>query len=150
MNWKQYLDQGLVKEQKPNFPQIERQIKRAKKDLKTFGLVIHDDPEWASTIAYQAMLRMGRALLFSYGFLPADGQQHKTVVEITGNIIGEKYSLLIKQFERMRKKRNIFFYEAEDAHNLTEAKKAAEVASDLISIVGSQINALNPQKSLKF
>lgn len=150
MNWKPYLDNGLIKEQKPNFSQIERQIKRAQKDLKTFGLVIRADPEWASTIAYQAMLRMGRALMFSCGFLPADGQQHKTVVEITGNILGEKYSLLIKQFERMRKKRNTFFYDGEDAHNLTEAKKAAEAANELIIIVSNRINSLNPQKILKF
>jgi len=31
---------------------------------------------------YQSMLRAGRALLLADGVLPADGRQHKTVVEL--------------------------------------------------------------------
>ena len=59
-DWGEYLKKGLVKAQRPNFGQIEQQIGRAQKDLETFGVVLHSDPEWASTIAYQAMLRLGR------------------------------------------------------------------------------------------
>ena len=55
IDWGEYLKKGLVKEQRPNFDQIEQQINRAEKDLKTFGLVLSSDPEWACTIAYQAM-----------------------------------------------------------------------------------------------
>lgn len=79
MNWAKYLNKGLIKEQKSNFKQLGKQIIRAEKDLSTFSLVIDADPEWASTIAYQAMLRAGRALLYSFGFLPADGQPYKLV-----------------------------------------------------------------------
>lgn len=53
-DWNQYLARGLVKAQKTNFAQIEQQIVRAERDLKTFYLVMDADPEWASTIAYQA------------------------------------------------------------------------------------------------
>ncbi len=49
-DWGEYLKKGLVKEQRPNFAQIEQQIVRAEKDLKTFGLVLGSDPEWACTI----------------------------------------------------------------------------------------------------
>ncbi|MBI4845991.1 MAG: HEPN domain-containing protein [Candidatus Omnitrophica bacterium] len=149
MNWKTYLSRGLIKEQRPNFMQIKRQIKRAQKDLRTVSLVVNDDPEWASTIAYQAMLRSGRALLYAHGYLPADGQQHKTVVEITGIILGKEYELLVKHFERMRKKRNIFFYESEDANNLTEAHKAAEAAKELVDLLKRKIIMLDPQRLLK-
>ncbi len=76
--------------------------------------------------------------------------QSQILAILIENPLGEKYGLLIKHFERMRKKRNIFFYEAEDAHNLTEAKKAAEVANELLNIVSNQINSLNPQRILKF
>lgn len=104
MNFKDFLSKGLIKKQHVNYDQIEKQIARAEKDLQTFKLLIEDDPEWTSSVAYQAMLRAGRALLFSYGFLPADGQQHKTVVEITGRILGDKYDLLVKKFNKLRKK----------------------------------------------
>ena len=60
-----YLKKGLLKRQNVNFKQVEKQIIRAKKDLETAQLVLAPDPEWGATIAYQAMLRAGRALLFS-------------------------------------------------------------------------------------
>ena len=150
IDWPNYLGQGLIKAQQPNFKQIEKQVLRAQKDLKTFHLVEKEDPEWASAIAYQAMLRMGRALLFSYGYLPVDRQQHKTVVEVTGKILGAKFSFVIKYFDRLRKKRNIFFYDSDDAHNFTEAKKAIEVAQELIAEIKSKIKTLNPQQEFKF
>ncbi|MFH0948366.1 MAG: HEPN domain-containing protein [Elusimicrobiota bacterium] len=149
IKFQEYLNKGLLKTQNPNFKQIEKQIVRAEKDLCTFNLVIDNDPEWASTMVYQAMLRAGRSLLFSYGFLPADGQQHKTVIEITGKILGQKFGLLIKQFDRLRKKRNVFFYDSEDTHNFTEAKNAIVTARELINEVKRKINAFNPQQTFK-
>jgi uncharacterized tellurite resistance protein B-like protein len=118
-----YLRNGLIKQQRIDFNQITKQIVRAGKDLDTFTLVLEKDPEWAATIAYQATLRAGRALLFSFGYLPADGQQHKTVVEITGKILGEQFDLVVLQFERLRKKRNVFFYDSIDTGNLARRKR---------------------------
>ena len=149
-DWEVYLKKGLVKEQRPNFDQIEQQIVRAEKDLKTFGIVLNSDPEWACTIAYQAMLRMGRALMFSYGYLPADGQQHKTVVEITGKLLGEKFDLLIQYFDRMRRNRNVFFYDSIDTNNEAQAKKAHETAVELLKVVKATIRKHSPQADLKF
>ena len=70
-----YPRKGLLKRQSVNLKQIEKQIIRAKRDLDTARFVLGQDPEWAATIAYQSMLRAGRALIFSKGFLPADGAQ---------------------------------------------------------------------------
>ena len=144
IDWGEYLKKGLVKEQRPNFDQINQQVIRAGKDLKTFGLVLSSDPEWACTIAYQAMLRMGRALMFSYGYLPADGQQHRTVVEITGKLLGKKFDLLVQYFDRMRRNRNIFFYDSLDTNNKAQAKKAFETAGELLKVVKATIRKSNP------
>ena len=149
-DWNQYLARGLVKAQRPNFAQIEQQIVRAEKDLKTFRLVLDADPEWASTIAYQAMLRMGRALMFSCGYLPADGRQHITVVEITGKILGQELGLLIKYFDRMRRNRNIFFYDALDTDNEAQAKKAFATANALSKAIKARIRKNNPRFNFKF
>ena len=149
-DWGEYLKKGLVKEQRPNFSQIEQQIGRAQKDLETFGVVLHSDPEWASTIAYQAMLRLGRALIFSYGHLPTDGRQHKTVVEITGKLLGEDFDLLVKYFDRMRRSRNTFFYDSLDSNNEAQANKAFEMAGALLKVVKDKIRKNNPQIDLKF
>jgi len=143
--WSLYLKQGLVKKQTPDFRQIEQQVGRAEKDRKTFGLVAASDPEWGATIAYQAMLRMGRALMFSYGYLPSDGQQHKTVVEITGKLLGKEFDILIKYFDRMRRNRNVFFYDSLDTSNAAQAQKAFETAQALSTAVKSLISKNNPQ-----
>lgn len=150
IDWGEYLKKGLVKEQRPNFDQIDQQIIRAEKDLKTFGLVLNSDPEWACTIAYQAMLRMGRALMFSYGYLPSDGQQHKTVVDITGRLLGKNFDLLIQYFDRMRRNRNVFFYDSLDTNNEAQAKKAFETADELLKVVKDTIRKCNPQSDFKF
>jgi len=150
MDWETHLRQGLLKRQNPNFVQISRQIQRAQKDLKTFTLVVASDPEWASTIAYQAMLRIGRALIFSYGYLPADGQQHKTVVEVTGKLLGDEFSLIIAYFDRMRRNRNTFFYDSIDADDQAQAKKALKTAKELLNVVKGSIRENNPQADFDF
>jgi len=49
---------------------------------------------------------VGRALVFSYGFRPRAAGSHKTVVDFTEAVIGKDYKVLIKKFDKMRKKRH--------------------------------------------
>lgn len=144
-----YQGRGLLKKCEPDFRQVALQISRAIRDMHTLHLVIEEDPEWAATIAYQSMLRAGRAKLFSYGYLPADGQQHKTVVELTSKILGRKYEEVTRQFDRFRKKRNVFFYESRESGNKSEALKAAETALMLINAVKENVAARDIQLDLK-
>lgn len=148
--FKEYLDKGFVKEQRPSFGQISKQMVRAHKDIKVAIKMLENDPEWAATIAYQAMLRAGRALIFANGYLPADGQQHKTVVELTGFLTDKKFSSLISQFNRLRKKRNVFFYDSDEGCTQTEANIFISVAKELISVIGAEIKRLSPQRSFEF
>ncbi len=145
-----YLKKGLLKQQRVNFKQIETQIIRAKKDLKTAEKVLNEDSEWGATIAYHAMLRAGRVLLFSKGYLPTDRGQHKTVVELTHELLGKEYSLLVEKFEKMRRKRNVFFYESDIYGTVTEAENALKTASELIRVIEEMIQKDNPQLRLKF
>ncbi len=150
MPFESYLRKGLLKRQRVNFKQIETQLVRAIKDLRTARLVLREDPEWAATIAYQAMLRAGRALLFSKGYLPADGAQHRTVVELTHHLLGREYAALVEHFEKMRRKRNLFFYESDLAGTLTEAENALKTSSRLIRVIQGMIQQENPQLHFTF
>ena len=145
-----YLKKGCLKKQNPNFAQIAKQLRRAYKDLKTAERTLGYDPEWTATIAYQAMLRGGRSLLFAHGFLPADGAQHRTVVELTGKILGDECANLIRQFNKFRKKRNLFFYDSEDTGNIDEAKKALEISKELLDKIKIFIEKLSPQVHFEF
>lgn len=143
-----YLQKGLLKHQKANFKQIEKQIIRAKKDLETAQTILDRDAEWTATIAYHAVLRSGRAFIFSKGCLPADGAQHKTVVELTGTLVGKDYALLVEKFEKMRRRRNIFFYESDPFGTTTEAENSLKTASRLIDVIETLIRQENPQLHL--
>lgn len=144
-----YLNKGLIKNQKPDFDQISLQLRRAEKDLHTVRIVLDEDPSWASTMAYQSMLRAGRALLFAHGFLPADGQQHKTVVELTGKLLGPGSAVLSGHFERLRRKRNVFFYESDDSQDNADARRAVKAAHDLVAEIRKTIMGMHPQKTLE-
>ena len=150
MPFESYLKRGLLKRQRANFKQIEVQVIRAKKDVQTAQLVLKKDPEWAATIAYHAMLRMGRALLFAKGYLPADGGQHRTVVELTGTLLDTRDALLVEKFERMRRRRNLFFYESDPFGTLTDAEHALETASQLIHLLEAAIQREHPQLHFEF
>jgi len=101
-------------------------------------------------MAYMAMLKAGRALLLFMGYRPIDGAQHKTVVEMTGIILGNKYEALISHFETMRRKRNEMTYEAGALLSPGEAEAAFQDAISLIRRILADVKARNPQLELDF
>ena len=139
MPFESYARKGLLKRQKPNLKQIEKQMAQSKKDLKTAAVVLTKDPDWAEAMVYQAMLRAGRAFVYANGYLPIDGAQHRTVVELTARHLGQSHWLLTEKFEKMRRKRNLFFYESGGISTETEARGAMKTASLLIDVIKSQI-----------
>lgn len=148
MNFRAYMQRGFLKKANADFSQIRKQLRRAQKDLETFEVLCEADPEWAATVAYQSILRAGRALIYAHGYLPADGRQHKTVVEITGSILGEEYAAPARHFERLRRKRNSFFYDSDDPGNVDEARSAARTASGLLREIAQRVSGLDPQLGL--
>lgn len=133
---------------KPDFFQINSWLNQAKKDLVTARKNLTIDAQWSLAIAYQAMLKMGRALMFSFGHLPHGPAQHKTVVEFTAKKLGLEYQNLANQFERLRRKRHDFFYSRLAGTSLTEAKTAVKSGQNLLTQVQSIISARDPQKKL--
>jgi uncharacterized protein (UPF0332 family) len=147
---KEYLKKNLLKSQKPNFKAIESLIARAYKEIKAAQANIRIDEGVAFTVAYTAMLHAGRALMLSKGYRPADGYQHKTVVEFATVALGEKYKTLVQHFDKMRKKRNIFTYEVNISISKTEVKNAIKSATSFIKTIREAIEKENPQYKFKF
>lgn len=148
-DFEEFLKKGLIKKQHPHFEQISRLILRAEKDLQSFDRLISDDAGNAMNLAYNAMLKAGRALLYSFGYLPTDGQMHKTVVDIVASVLGDEYVIETQQFERFRRRRHVFIYEAEECTQ-TEAENAKKVAVRLIEKVKQVIKDQNPQIQFDF
>jgi uncharacterized protein (UPF0332 family) len=144
------LKQKERRKQKAGFVQIEALLKEAILDLEEAEEIVDLAERATYLLAYNAMLKAGRALMLLQGYVPDNGAQHKTVVEMTSAILGAEYKHLTEQFETMRRKRNEMTYEAGTLLSKSEAKKAFSDATAVVKKTLSGLKAKNPQLELKF
>ena len=148
MNLETLLKNNLIKKVNPDFKQIHSQLIRAKKDLDTALSITSTDLTWSFAITYHSMLRAGRALMFSKGFLPTTKNTHKTIVDFTKIILGDDYKGLIIRFDRIRRQRHDFIYDSQNNITSSELKSALELAEELFEKIENIIQKENPQKNI--
>lgn len=145
-----FSKEGRIREQRVGLVQLEALLKEAMLDLKEAGKVLNVGDRATYLLAYMAMLKAGRALLLLNGYAPSDGAQHKTVVELSSEILGAKYKHLTDQFENMRRKRNDITYESGVLLSNAEAQQAFADAISLVREVLGKVKSENPQLELEF
>lgn len=145
---KRLESQGAIEKATFSDKQIASNINRAQKDLITAMANLEIDEEWSYTISYHAMLRAGRALMFSLGYRPIGKNQHRTVVEFCAEVLGEDFKSLTNRFNRMRVKRHDFIYEPERPIPKTEAKNSIESAEKFVKEIIGRIQKTGRQKKL--
>ena len=148
MSYERFLRDKLIKRQRPDFKQISHQLQRSLKDLKTAEANLKIDLTWSLAIAYHSMIRAGKALMYSKGYLPTTKRSHKTIVEFTKLILGNEYHALVGRFNRMRRKRHDFIYASKNQVTYQEAKSSLETALKLINKIIILVKQENPQKAL--
>ena len=141
--------EGKLAAQKAGIVQIEALLKESIIDLEESKKTLHIADRATYIMAYTAMLKAGRALLLLKGYRPTDGAQHKTVVEMTGAILGDKYTSLVSHFETMRRKRNELTYEAGTLLSGSESKQALDDATLLVKNILKEAKSHNPQLELE-
>ena len=141
--------EGKLAPQKAGIVQIEALLKESIVDLEESKKILHIADRATYIMAYTAMLKAGRALLLLKGYRPTDGAQHKTVVEMTGAILGGKYTNIVNHFETMRRKRNELTYEAGTLLSGSESKQALDDAALLVKDILKEAKSRNPQLELK-
>src|SRR4030066_1186187 len=140
---KRFETAGRIRKKKAGIVQIEALLKEAILDLEEAEKILHLAERATYLLAYNAMLKAGRALLLLQGYVPDDGAQHKTVVEMTSAILGNRYKDLTEQFETMRRKRNEMPYEAGILLSKSEAKKAFSDAIAIVKKILGDVKAQN-------
>ena len=141
--------EGKIRKQKAGLVQVEALLKEALLDLEEVRRISSVAERATYLLAYNGMLKAGRALLLLSGYVPDDGAQHKTIVEMTAAILGAKYRSLTDQFETMRRKRNDLTYEAGTLLSRSEAQRAFSDAIELVKRILAEVKARNPQLDLK-
>ena len=121
---------GFLKKESVGIDQVKALLAGAARNIIASEKNLSIDEEACYTLAYNAMLKIARAVIFLHNYRPSDGQQHKTTVEAAGRILGKEFEELIDKFDRMRKKRNQFTYDPMLPLSLTEAENALKTAGD--------------------
>ncbi|MFH0940504.1 MAG: HEPN domain-containing protein [Candidatus Omnitrophota bacterium] len=148
MIYEKFLKDNLIKKQGPDFKQISYQLKRSQKDLKTAKANLSIDLTWAFAIAYHAMMRASKALMYSKGYLPTAKNSHKTIVELAKLILGDEYDSIINRFSRMRRQRHDFIYDSKNHITPHEAKSSIDTAKKLIDEIIILVKKECPEKDL--
>ncbi|MFH0891585.1 MAG: HEPN domain-containing protein [Candidatus Falkowbacteria bacterium] len=146
--FKQKIEAGHLKKEKIGHDQVVALIKAAIKNLSASEKNINIDEETCYAMAYNAMLKIGRAIIYLSGMRPDDGQQHKTTVEAAGRILGDDFNDLIVNFDKMRRKRNQFTYDPIAPLGREEAIQALGTAKKFITEVKKYLDKTNPQRKL--
>jgi len=142
------IKEGLLQKESGIKPdQIGRRLKRALVDLNNSKLLLKEDAVGAYTMAYDAMLQAGIALILSLGYRPKVVNFHKTVTVAAGEILGEGYSSMVKKFDQMRKCRHQAVYDAEII-SAGEAEAAIKTAREFIKRTSHFISEKSPQRRL--
>ena len=145
----EYMAKGLLREQRSDLRGVEKLILRAYKDLKTAKANLDIDEGISYTVSYLAMLHAARAFILFKGFRPADGYQHKTVVEFMFHFLGKEFKGMAEHFDRMRRKRNVFTYESDISISRSEASTALDMAKRFVDLIKDLIHKENPQMESK-
>jgi len=130
---------GILKPVPVEEEQIRKLLELSRRDLISAEKRIADDFDWSFNISYNAMLQAARALMFSYGFRTDEESKHKVAVEFSDAVLGAKYSMIIDDFDRMRKKRHISTYDEAGSISSYEAKYAFAKAKEFIKLVEVKI-----------
>jgi len=149
MTYQDLIKKGLLKKEPIGLDQVSKIIEKSYQNIKSAKILFKEGfEENGFQLTYQAMLLAGRALTFSYGLRPRAAGSHKIVIDFAERILGGQYKVLIRKFNKMRKKRNYLIYGIGLTVSGTEAKNGLKTAEDFIEKIKEHIQAKNPQKKL--
>jgi len=151
MNWKKLLEDGSLQKKKISFREVDKILEKAYESLKAAEVLIEKDlEESAFKQAYESMLLAGRALIFSLGYKPRTIGTHTITIKFCESYLGLGASLkvLVKKFEKMKRKRNYLIYGIGLTISSTEAENAIKNAKQFLKIIEEKINQIRKQKKL--
>jgi uncharacterized protein (UPF0332 family) len=139
MAYERLLKQGLIKPYKASQTEINQLLNVARRDLTASARNLDEDPDWAYTMAYNAVLQASRALMLAEGYRPRGGEQHATVVEFMRENLGAAYANQNQLFDQMRRKRHRVIYEAAGLVSKHEAEQAVDFAKGFVAQLAETI-----------
>jgi len=139
VNYKELEKDNLIIAYKAPPEQIAKELKLAARDIKVALKTLVEDNDWAFSIAYNAILQAGRALMFSKGFRPRGMEQHKTVLRFIGKTLGGQYQEKVRFIDTMRVNRHRVMYDEPELISKSEAQYAVKIAREFVDLVKDRL-----------
>ena len=140
MNYSKLLDKRLIRVYRGSKAQAGRCLQLARRDIKMSRRIVAEDWDWAFSIAYNAILQAGRALMFYKGYRPTSGEgSHAVVVQFAEMTLGKDFENEVNLFNKMRKKRHEVMYDIAGIISESEARQALKFADEFVGIVENYI-----------
>jgi uncharacterized protein (UPF0332 family) len=128
------LRAGRIRRELVSPAEIRDALKLADRDLRVARKLMADELDWGFTVAYNAVLQAGRALMFARGYRPASAEGHKNTFAFLAASLGPEHADLISYFDRMRNKRNQAVYGMAGRIAETEARHLLAKATDFVRL----------------
>jgi len=141
MNFERLLEQdkaGKVEKKEFDDSLAERDLSSAEHSLES------GDYDWALSIAYNAVLQAGRALMFNLGYRPKGKDQHRTVFEFLE--ICSIDQELTDYFNSIRKIRHAAVYDTADSVSGQTAKETIEQARSFVQKIRTFVQKIRTEK----
>lgn len=139
MPYEHLIKQGRIKPYSARPREIQQLLQVAARDLKAAERNLDESPDWAYSMAYNAILQASRALMLSDGYRPRGAEQHATVVAYIQERLGESESTQVHLFDQMRRKRHRIIYEVAGLVSKTEADQAVTFTREFIEFIVENI-----------
>lgn len=127
MNFEKLLEENKIEKigkKEFDLSLAERDLKAAKDNLNS------QNYDWALSIAYNAVLQAGRALMFNLGYRPKGRDQHKTVFEFLSKTDLDQN--LVFYFDKIRKTRNTVVYDEAKVVSKETAEETIRKANEFV------------------
>jgi len=103
------------------------------------------DDEATLQQAYEAMLRVAMALMFSHGERPrSQPGHHIVIIEFVRKNLGNEHGGVLTLFDNMRRKRNTALYDDTGFISHSDAENAVKTAQDFVAVAKKHIDSRKP------
>lgn len=129
--------EGVIRPLAIDTKRVQDTLALAHRDLGVARDLLASSNDWAFTVAYNAVLQAGRALMFSKGYRPEGSNQHVSVVRFCEEFIPAEDAVW---FERMRRKRHQSVYDTAASVSEREAENAVKRAEEIVQAIEAVIH----------
>ena len=141
MSIDELIEEGRIQKFAATKEEIKKSLEIGDRDIKLAEEVLKHNLDWCLTIAYNAVLQVCRAYMFSLGYRPSSFEAHKTVFKFMNTVVDQDYKEIVSYFDRIRRKRHRTMYDEIGIVSKKEAKEGIRMAKEFITIVKKWIKS---------